>query len=42
MRGMLSSGAGVGAVLLGGLGVATLYGSLYNVEGGHAAIVFNR
>lgn len=36
-------GAGaLAAVLFGGAAVGTLYNSFYNVEGGHAAIVFNR
>jgi hypothetical protein len=35
-------GASVGLLVLGAAGVATLSASLYNVDGGHAAIVFNR
>ena len=42
VRRVLSSGKTAGAVLLGGLGVATLFSSVYTVEGGHSAVVFNR
>ena len=37
-----SGGASVGLLVVGGLAVATVSSSLYNVDGGHAAIVFNR
>jgi hypothetical protein len=42
MRRALSSSKTVGAVIVGGVAVATLFNSVYTVEGGHSAIVFNR
>lgn len=45
VRGMPRGAGGSGlikAALLGGLGLYTAMNSLYNVEGGHRAIVFNR
>lgn len=48
VRGMGGGGAGRAAsglakvAVLGGLGLYAALNSLYNVEGGHRAIVFNR
>ncbi|XXG64169.1 hypothetical protein AAC387_Pa05g2195 [Persea americana] len=45
VRGMAGGGAGSGLVkvaIIGGLGLYAAVNSLYNVEGGHRAIVFNR
>ncbi len=42
MRRALSSGKAAGLVMAGGVAVATLFNSVYTVEGGHSAVVFNR
>jgi hypothetical protein len=42
IRRALSSGKTAGAVVVGSVAVATLFNSVYTVEGGHSAVVFNR